>query len=134
MIAVRIALLTVALAACAWFGLGVRSVHDQNQVNALLNTHNQLSPAQAQAAIAKLNQARVLDPDENLSILRAQVKFHSGDVAGAVVLARGIVDRAPQYADGWLVLEVLSDRIDPALNRLAQVRLRQLVPPVPAGT
>jgi hypothetical protein len=133
-IAVRLALLTVALAACAWFALGVRSVNDQNQVNALLNAHDHLTPAQAQAATATLNQARVLDPDEDLNILRAQVKFHSGDVAGAVRVARGVVSDEPRYADGWLVLEVLSDRIDPALNRLAQARLAELVPAVSAGT
>ena len=44
-IAIRAVLLTVALAACAWFALGVRAAHDQDAATSLLDQHNSLTPA-----------------------------------------------------------------------------------------
>jgi predicted Zn-dependent protease len=129
-IAIRAALLTVALAACAWFALGVRASHDQNAVSSLIAAHNTLSPAQARSALAELHDGNVLNPDEALNVLRAQVYFHSGNVSRALAIAKGVVSREPSNVDGWVVVELISRQANPALNRLAQARLRQLVPPV----
>jgi predicted Zn-dependent protease len=129
-IAIRAVLLTVALAACAWFALGVRASHDQDAATNLLNRHNLLTAAEANQAFSLINDAKALDPDEALNILRAQVEFHSGHSYRAVAIARQVVRSEPLNADGWFVAELMSRQADPALNRLAQARLRQLVPPV----
>lgn len=129
MVPVRVALLGLALVACAWFALGIRSVHDSNQVTDLINAHNILTATQARQALATLADARTLDPDESLNIQRAQVEFHSGDVRGAAAILEAVVRREPRYAEAWLVLELLTRQIDPATNRLAQAQVRQLVPP-----
>jgi hypothetical protein len=131
-LAIRLALLTFAVAACAWFALGVRAAHDTDAASSILNGSGSLSPLDAKAALSDIAAAETLNPDQTLEILRAQVEFHSGNVAGAVAIAKGVVRREPKNAAAWVVLEVLSRRIDPAENRLAQMRVSQLVPPVPA--
>lgn len=130
MTAIRLVLVAVAVLACAWFALAIRSTHDEHSVTSLLNAQNHLTSEQAAAALRTLSQARVLDPDEQLNILRAQVNFHSGRVRTAAALARGIVGREPDNVEAWLVLELMSRGIDVSLNRLAQQRVSQLAPPV----
>ena len=131
MTAIRLVLVAVAVLACAWFGLALRSTHDAQSVTNLLSAHNNsLTPAQAASAQRTLSQARVLNPDERLSILRAQVEFHAGYVHRALALARGVVRREPDNAEAWVVVELMSRQIDPPLNRFAQQRVLQLVPPV----
>jgi hypothetical protein len=128
--AIRLVLVAVAVLACAWFGLAIRSTHDAQSVTDLLSAHNSLTPAQAASAQRTLAQARVLNPDERLNILRAQADFHAGLVRRAVALVRGTVGREPDNVDAWVDLAVMSQQVDPSLARLAHQRVRQLVPPV----
>lgn len=118
------------MSACAWFALAIRSNHDENSVTSLISAHNNLTSAQAAAARRTLSRAGLLDPDERVNILRAQVDFHAGDTRGALALARGIVRREPDNVEAWVVVELMSRQADPSLNRLAQQRLGQLVPSV----
>jgi predicted Zn-dependent protease len=131
-LAIRLALLTVAVAACAWFALGVRATHDTEVASSILSGSNSLTPQHAHAALSEIAAAETLNPDQALEILRAQVELHSGNVAGAVAIAKAVVRREPKNAAAWVVLELVSRRIDPAANRLAEMRVNQLVPPVPA--
>ncbi len=119
--------MTIALAACAWFALGVRAVHDENAATSLLDQHISLTPGQARTARDEIAAAETLNPDGALEILRAQVEFHSGNVSSAVAIAKREVRREPQNVEAWFVLELISRRIDPATNRLAQARVSQLV-------
>lgn len=128
--AIRLVLVAVAVSACAWFALAIRSNHDENSVTTLISAHNNLTSAQAAAARGTLSQARLLDPDERLNILRAQVDFHAGETRRALAVARGIVSREPDNVEAWFVVELMSRQADPALNRLAQQRVAQLVPSV----
>jgi hypothetical protein len=128
--AIRLVLIAVAVSACAWFALAIRSTHDENSVTDLISAHNNLTPEQAAAAERTLSRARVLDPDEQLNVLRAQVDFHAGFAQRAVALERGIVGREPDNAEAWFVLILMSKRINPSLARLAQQRVAQLVPSV----
>jgi uncharacterized protein HemX len=132
-IAARLLLLAVAIAACAWFVLGVRAEHDQSTVSALINHHRSLTAAQARAAEAQLADARTLNPDETLNILRAQVELRAGHDAKAAAIAKGIVRREPQNAGAWLALELMTLYSDPATYRQAQAHVRELLPPVPSA-
>jgi predicted Zn-dependent protease len=129
-IAIRAALLTVALAACAWFALGVRAAHDQDAATNLLNQHISLTAAQANEALSQISNAGVLNPDETLNILRAQVELHSGHPARAVAVAEEVVRSEPRNAEGWFILALVSRGKYAATGRLAHAHLRQLVPPV----
>ena len=124
--------IAAAIAACVWFALGIRSSHDADKVNSLIGNAKTITHAQARADDLALNDAEVLDPDQSLEQLRAEVALHEGDRTAALAIAKRIVSREPQNPYDWLLLKVLSTRIDPALNRLAQLRIAQLVPSVSA--
>ena len=130
MIAVRLALLGVAVAAAAWFALGVRSVHDENQVTALVNSHTSLTAAQARYAEDKLAEARTLNPDESLNALHAQIELNAGHPALAERIAKALARRAPRDVDSWVTLAVLTRDSDPAVNRIAIAKVHELAPPV----
>jgi hypothetical protein len=129
----RALLITVAIAACAWFALGIRSSHDADKVNSMIGHATSITMAQARADDQALNDAELLDPDQSLEELRAEVALHAGDHAAALAIAKQVVSRESQNPYDWLLLKVLSTRINPALNRLAQLRVTQLVPPVAAS-
>jgi hypothetical protein len=131
--AIRVGLLTAAVLICAWFALGIRATHDEAAATTILQQHNRPNASEAAQARSAIAAAEVLNPDQNLEILRGQIAFHTGNVAAALTIAKAIVTREPQNATAWLLLELFSDRIDPPLNRLAQERVSQLVPPAPAG-
>lgn len=130
MIAARLALLGVAAAAVAWFALGARSVHDQNQVTKLVNTHTSLTAAEERYAVAKLAEARTLNPDESLNALHAQIELNAGHAALAEQIAKALARRAPRDVDSWVTLAVLTRQSDPAVNRLAIAKVHELAPPV----
>lgn len=126
----RALMITVALAACVWFALGVRASHDEDKVGALIGSASALSSSQARADDRTLDDAQVLNPDQYLELLRAEVALHAGNRAAALAIAKRVVSREPHNPEDWVALEVISAHIDPALNRLAQLRVTQLVPPV----
>jgi hypothetical protein len=129
-IAVRLALLGVAAAAVAWFALGARSVHDQNQVTKLVNNPTSLTAAEERYAVAKLAEARTLNPDESLNALHAQIELNAGHPALAERIAKALARRAPLDVDSWVTLAVLTRHSDPAVNRLAIAKVHELAPPV----
>ena len=129
MLALRVSLIVAALAACAWFALGIRSSHDADKVGSLVGQASSISPAQARADYRMIDDAEVLNPDQSLELLRSEVALHSGQHSYALAVAKRIVAREPSNPNGWLALEVVSDKFAPALNRLAQLKLAQLVPP-----
>jgi predicted Zn-dependent protease len=128
-IVARLVLVTTALAVCACYALGVLSTHDQSSVASLLDRHGSLTAVQASDAEAMLSDAKTLNPDPTLDVMRAEVEFRAGHVARAVRIAKDVAGRAPSDAGAWLVLELLTRNLDPATNRLAQDRVRLLVPP-----
>jgi hypothetical protein len=128
-LALRVSLIVAALAACAWFALGIRSSHDADRVSALLSSASSIPAFQARADYSTLDDAEVLNPDQSLELLRSEVALHSGQHSYALAVATRIVAREPSNPNGWLALEVVSDKFAPALNRLAQLKLAQLVPP-----
>ncbi len=102
---------------------------DADKVSALVGAASSISSARARADYSTLDDAEALNPDQSLELLRAEVALHSGQHAYALTIAKRIVAREPSNPNGWLALEVVSDKFAPALNRLAQLKLAQLVPP-----
>ncbi len=130
MIAVRLALLGAAVAAVAFFALGIRSVHNQNHVNHIVDTGKALGPAALAGAERSLAAARVLNPDEAPSELQAQIELIAGHPATAERIAKAVVRRAPHDVDAWVTLAVLTRTSDPATSRMAEQKIRDLAPPV----
>ena len=131
-VATRLALAALALAACGWFVLGVRSVHDQQAVSALVNRPGNLTKAQAAHALRQLDAAGTPNPDGALDILRAEVVLRTGDYAGERRILRGLVAREPMNIDGWFLLYDSPPTLNPDARR-AYVHVLKLAPHVPAA-
>lgn len=132
MLVARLGLLTLAVVACAWFTLGIRSVIDQQAVTNLVDhATGPLTPRQESRALGQLNSAAVLDPDGEMDVLRAHVLLDAGHHARARQVLRALLAREPKNLEAWTVLRASSQRGTPDW-RLAAARILQLVPPVPA--
>lgn len=131
MIGPRVLALVIAVVACSWFVLGLRALHNESSVRDFLTHHRTLTRAQLRSVNATLDEAAFLNPDEEVSTIRAIAYPQAGDVPGAIAIAKATVRKHPQDYVGWLVLEFVSRGTDPAAYRLARARLRALAPPVP---
>jgi predicted Zn-dependent protease len=96
---VRIALVAVALVACAWFALGIRQAHDVNAAGAILDSPR-LTGAQARHAA----HAAFLNPDRQVDVLRAQLRRDQGDLRGARAILRPVISSEPDNLQAWLEL------------------------------
>jgi hypothetical protein len=128
MLGTRPALLTLAIAVCGWFALGVNAVNKQKAVNWLLHhVSGPLTPAQEAHAMHELDSAGVANPDGELDILRAQVLLDAGDNIGARRVLRHLLTREPQNVSGWVFLSFTRPPRNPD-SLLASARIRQLAP------
>jgi cytochrome c-type biogenesis protein CcmH/NrfG len=128
MLALRLALVGLAVVVCAWFALGVVQTHDQTRAEALMNQPGNPSPATTARIMSLLKTAGALNPDRNVALDRSQTQTRGGHPTTGVAIARGVVRAEPQNVDGWIVLGFAARRVDPALARLAQARELQLAP------
>jgi cytochrome c-type biogenesis protein CcmH/NrfG len=128
--AVRLAVLGLAVAACAWFALGVVQSHDQTKAETLLNQAGNAAPATTARIMSLLKTAGTLNPDRTIALDRSQAQTRAGNPRAGVATAQTVVHSEPQNIDGWIVLGFAARRVDPALARLALARELQLAPPV----
>jgi hypothetical protein len=129
----RVALLVVAVIACAWFGLGAFQVHAQSRAASLLPRDANVSPALARVIAHELDRAGALNPDRSVDLLRAQLDLHSGNRAGAERVIKQVARDEPEYVDAWFLLQIVAFPRDPQTVQLANARTRELDPPVPAA-
>jgi predicted Zn-dependent protease len=121
----------LALAACAWFALGIRQSSDLNHATAIvsgLTGQIKLSPAQARSANSLLSSAGVLNPDLQVDVLRARVALLTDDRASAKRILLSVVRREPMNLDAWYGLA--TSATDGATVSRALARLAQLEPKV----
>jgi len=122
----RIALVAVAVLACAWFALGIRQVHDQQRAESLVNGHGKLTAAETARARRLLDGAAELNPGSEPDFLRAQLAFRAGDRAAARRVLQRVVRREPENINAWLLLEIVTYGLDQRTNVLAAERVREL--------
>jgi predicted Zn-dependent protease len=130
--AARILTVAIALAACAWFALGVRQGHDANQATQALAGAGRLAPTQSARLSRLLDHAATLNPDRGVDVLRARLQNHSGEDAAAVRTLEAVVHSEPRDIDAWQLMALVAGRVDPPLSRAALARVRVLAPPVRA--
>jgi hypothetical protein len=126
----RLATLVLALLACAWLVLGIRQTDDVQQASAIVSSSAALSAAQARHAASLLDDARTLNPDAEVDVLRARVALGRGDLARARQILGGVVSAEPMNLDGWSWM-VRASKGDPHDLLIAFSRVLQLVPRVP---
>jgi predicted Zn-dependent protease len=121
----RIALVAVALLACAGFALGIRQVRDQWEAQRLIGT---VAPTAAKAARARhlLERASELNPDAQPDLVRAilDLRVHDRPAAQRVLVA--ITRREPENINAWYLLQIATLGRAPALNVRARERVREL--------
>ncbi len=125
---IRVLSIAGALVVCAWFALGIRQAHDTAQANTILSNSSSLSVGQAEHVDSLLHSAGFLNPDRQVSVLRAQVALQRGDHKMAQAILQGVVRAEPQNAQAWLALaRAATNRqtFDRALSVIAH-----LLPPV----
>ncbi|MDX6639138.1 MAG: hypothetical protein QOF12_149 [Solirubrobacteraceae bacterium] len=127
----RLAVLAVAIAGCAWFVLGLVQARDTFSAGQIVSRLSRLTPAQSTHAGDLLATAGTLNPDRQVDLLRAELRLHHGDRPGAAAILRAVVRDEPDNVAAWDLLGAALSGVDPAGARAANARVRALVPPVP---
>jgi thioredoxin-like negative regulator of GroEL len=101
-VVLRALLAVVALAACAWFGLGVVQARSTSRAATILGTHRALSPAQERHVASLLASAATINPDRAVSILRAKLDLLEGKRAAATAVMHKVVGSEPDNIEAWV--------------------------------
>jgi predicted Zn-dependent protease len=125
---VRISALVVAVAACAWFALGIVQSIDTTRATAIVSSSTPMTAQRAAHARSLLDSAGKLNPDRTVDILRGELASELNQPARAVALLESVTASEPQNADAWVTLARVALHHDtPALER-AVARLAELDP------
>jgi predicted Zn-dependent protease len=125
---VRISALVVAVAACAWFALGIVQSIDTTRATAIVSSSTPMTPQRAAHARSLLDSAGTLNPDKTVDILRGELASELNQPVRAVAMLESVTASEPQNADAWVTLARVALHHDtPALER-AVARLAQLDP------
>ncbi len=127
----RLAILLIAVVACAWYILQIRELSERDRITAFVNQHTKISEAQAKAADATLDDAQFLNPDQAVSSLRSVVATRVGDRSRALAIAEAIARREPLNYGTWEFVAYLLEGTHSPMLRLAKAHIRMLVPSVP---
>jgi predicted Zn-dependent protease len=127
---VRISGLVVALAACAWYALGIRETHETKRANAIVSASTSLTAEQVREASSLLSSAKVLNPDSTPDVLRAQLERDQGQLTQARATLQRVVAREPENIVAWLWL-AKSSTGNPTAGIGALLQIRRLMPAVP---
>jgi predicted Zn-dependent protease len=126
----RVATLSLALIACAWFVLGIRQAHEIAGATQIVSQQSSPSAGQARKAASLLSSAGTLDPDIEVDVLRGRLAFVRGQLAAARRVLESVVRREPENLEAWSWLAKASAGA-PATFRLAVAAVDRLLPKVP---
>lgn len=127
-----LALALVSLVAAAWFGLGIHQAHDIGGAAAIVAGTSHVSPGQARHAGDLLRSASVLNPDDEVDILRGELALDEGNRVAARRIFEQVGAKEPENALAWEWLARASP--DDAHDFFqAIIHLRELVPRVPSA-
>lgn len=116
----RIALVSCALVACAWFALGARQAVDTSRASAIVGGSGSLTAGQATRARSLLSAAGTLNPDSTVDLLRGEVAYLRGRRSDATGIFRDLVRREPMNIEGWVWLARAAFPNPVLINRAVQ--------------
>jgi predicted Zn-dependent protease len=131
MIAIRAAIVVLAVAAIAWLGAGIAASRAQDDLGRLVATTAQATRADFERAAELREKAERWAPGRRPSLLEATLRMKGDDRAGAARLLEDIVADEPENAEAWLLLAQASEEGDPERAERAMERVRALAPDVP---
>lgn len=119
----------IAVAALAWLALGLRSLGQTERAERIA-----ADPAQLDAAVDALEDARTLNPDSRPQLLQGALLVRAGGARArqGLELLEDVVEREPENLIAWGLLAGATERTDPERSRAARARMRELSPPVPS--
>jgi predicted Zn-dependent protease len=106
----RVAILAVAVLACAWFALGIHQVRDTTRASAMIGGSSPLSPQQARRARSLIDSAATINPDLTPAILRGQLASQQGQYRAAERILEPVTRSEPLNLQAWLQLAYASAR------------------------
>jgi predicted Zn-dependent protease len=125
MVIVRSAMTLVAIAACAWFVVGIRQAHEIDSATAIVMQGRSAGPAQLAKAGRLLASAGFFNPDREVDILRGRLEIAQSHSQRAVRILQGVTHSEPLDLEGWIWLAgaSLGDRheLEIALAHLAKL-------------
>jgi predicted Zn-dependent protease len=121
--------LALATIVCAWFAIGIRQAHDTVKASSILSEGTPLDAGQAAHVAALLRGAKLLNPDEQVEVLRGELAVRGNDLAVARNILREVVRAEPMNLQAWVWLAKASSN-DPSSFLLALLHINQLEPPV----
>lgn len=125
--AVRVALVVAALAACVWLAAGLRSSRLQADGERPFNTAR-IEDAEIERRLDLLEDARSLNPDPTPEIREAQLLLVAERDREAVRVLEDVVASEPENYEAWLGLRQAAVRVDPPLSRQATREALRLNP------
>ncbi len=125
----RVAVLVAAVAATAWFAIGIRQAIDTSRAIALINGPSHLSATEARRASSLLDSASTLNPDRTIDILRGHLAIDQGHNAAALAILEPVTRAEPQNLSAWVQLAYAAARAgDRATLERAGHEVSQLFP------
>jgi predicted Zn-dependent protease len=124
---VRALLSLAAVLVIAWVGVLLRDHHVSEAAHPLYRQAD-LSGAVFDRNIARLEDARFLNPDSSLDLARAQYLMLRGRLAASARVASALVRAEPDNAQAWQILYHATERSDPGLAGRAAAEFRRLNP------
>ena len=113
MTVVRIVAALCALSVAAWFAIGTRQAHGTDGATAIVTSARTISAAQARRADALLHEAELLNPDQEVSILRGAAILEAGHELAAQRIFEAVTRAEPQNLEAWLWLARASGTNEP---------------------
>lgn len=132
MIAARIALVALCLAAAGWLAVQERAARAEGELTRLVfQTRGPLTPAQARRGSELLRTDRRLSLDRRPELFEAVLLVRRDRLADAITVLERATQEEPRSLEAWALLARAAARADPALAARARARLRALAPRVP---
>lgn len=128
----RIAVLAVAVVSVAWLADQLAASGAQDRLAGLVVRARHPGPADYARADALAVRARARSFDQRSLLFLANLHLKGGDAAGAQRMSEQAVRAEPRNGEAWLLLATAARDRDPATERRALQRVRELAPPVPA--
>ena len=124
----RAILVAVALAAIGWLGVLYRDVQVGQAGADTLVRSPQLSSAQLDHQISRLDDATLLNPSRGWDTLRATFLLLHDRPRQALRAANEVADAEPDNAEAWLLVARAAEHLDPPRARQAVAELHRLNP------
>jgi hypothetical protein len=127
-LAVRAALVVIALLAGAWLAIGVRAVDLENDAKAVVAKAQAgtATPAEVERAQDDLHKADFLSPSKDAIIREGELMASLGRSGEGAILGYSATQKEPENLRAWFLVWVTEP--DPARKAEAKARLLELNP------